>query len=95
MRVKVQGGVIGSVGPLGLCGTCRWAHVRETKNNTLIICQEVSSSPGLQVITSPVLRCRDYQDVNQPTKRDFEQIAWLLNADEKTKKVGFDPPKKE
>lgn len=93
MRVKVHGGVIGSVGERGLCVTCRYGHVREMANDLLILCARMHDGT-YQRVTAPVLRCNDYEDSNTPDKWDLEQIAWTLTTDEKTKKVGFRAPNK-
>lgn len=86
---------MGSVGELGLCGKCKHAHVREMKSEILVLCTELPSDSRWLRITSPVLRCRDFQDINQPSQWDLEKIAWVLNTDEKTKKIGFKPPQQE
>jgi vacuolar-type H+-ATPase catalytic subunit A/Vma1 len=96
-RIKVQGGVIGSAGVFGLCGTCRSAHIREHANNDVVVtCGLLDrGNSGTSRITSPVVRCRDYAEHSSVDKWDMEKIAWLVSTDPKTKKLGFSPPKKE
>jgi hypothetical protein len=91
-RIKIHDGVIGSTGPLGLCVSCKHAYIRETRLNMLITCSRAPD--GFKQVTSPVLRCRDYADTEQPTKWEFEQLAWTIKVDPKTNKAGFFPEDK-
>jgi hypothetical protein len=90
VRIKVHDGTTPSASGVGLCGTFRHAYIRETERRALVLCTEALL--GYHEVTDAVVRCRDYAEVGQPSKWDLEKIAWTINVDTKTKKVGFLPP---
>lgn len=52
-----------------------------------IVCQTVFDKPI--AITYPVVECNEYRDSTLPSLTDMTKIAWIVNADRKTGRVGF------
>jgi hypothetical protein len=94
MNIKIHGGVIGNdPKEYGLCTDCANVLIREMSNGAVFVQCTYDHPPSR--ITEPVVRCTVYRSHNQPDRYDLEKIAWLVNTDKKSGKVGFEPPKKE
>jgi len=86
VTIKIKDGT--PEGTLSLCVTCRWGHVirgfRESQE--LIHCTWLNGSPEIQF---PVNRCSSYDDRRIPSRRDMEQIAWILLTKKAGRTIGF------
>lgn len=86
VTIKVKDGT--PEGTLSLCITCRWGHVirgfRESQET--IRCTWLSESPEIRF---PVSRCSFYDDRRIPSRRDMEQIAWILLTKKAGRTIGF------
>jgi hypothetical protein len=90
MLIKVHGGVVGGDNR-GLCPSCENGCVREFANNDVDIwCSawEITGSKTTRVL-KPVTRCSAYAVKGSISQREFEKIAWFINADKKSGKIGF------
>jgi hypothetical protein len=85
MRIKIQ-----PTRDIGLCSTCREAHVFEQADNRLtVICNSHQRPIN---ITKPVTYCNEYDDIRVPWRHDMEKIAWTVTTDKSGKSIGFKPP---
>jgi hypothetical protein len=82
----------GPHGPYGLCGICKHATIREDDRGQVTV---QCSYHRLQRIFRPLVHCSDHQLKTQAEKWDMEQIAWIIQADKRTGKLGFKPPAEE
>jgi hypothetical protein len=75
VTIKVKDGT--PQGAETLCVTCRWAHIvkgfRESEKE--IFCRYLTDD---RPVRFPVSQCNSYDDRRIPSKRDMEQIAWIL-----------------
>ena len=70
---------------MGLCGSCRYATLAETKNGRLLIeCDWFSCH-----IREPIVHCSKHSDLRLPSLGDMRNTAWILQTDEKKKAIGF------
>jgi hypothetical protein len=78
-----------TLGSTSLCRTCANAHIKRggAQNQEELICDAVFNKPV--VLTYPIVECSDFCDKNLPTIGEMNKIAWFINADKKTGKVGF------
>lgn len=74
-----------------LCPTCRNAQIIQgvSASNLTVLCH--TNSPAVP-IPFYAYECSKYDDKRIPSKWDFEQIAWVLGSDKRTKKIGFHSP---
>jgi len=69
----------------GLCGSCRYASLAETKNGRLLIeCDWFDRN-----IREPIVRCSKHSDLRNPGLSDMRNTAWILQTDQKKKVIGF------
>lgn len=88
LKIKVEGGTAAAGDGKGLCPSCAYASTRETfDGNTTIKC-----SVFRDIVRSPVLRCSEYRHANQPSRSDFERIAWEITTDKRNGRIGFITP---
>ncbi len=79
---------------VGLCATCREGHTEEYENgDTATFCSVLMYTP--RRITTPVVRCSDYDQSGHLNKYELEKLAWTIQTDKSGLKVGFAPPKKK
>lgn len=72
-----------------LCATCRNAlRMTDDRGDVRTICHV--SNPIW--ITRCVVRCSDYDEVGRMQLYEMKAVAWRLETDKKTRKIGFVPP---
>src|SRR5687767_1072675 len=75
------------------CATC--AHLIEIKGQTF---QEhvrhCGALPEGEKLPARVTSCNQYRERNRQSLHDMHMIAWVISLDQKTRKIGFKPPKK-
>lgn len=85
-NLKIHGGT--RDGFTSLCHTCSNSLIRKgsAMGQELVICQAIH--PNRQ-ITYPIVECSDFYDKSLPSLRAMNEIAYFINADKRTGKVGF------
>lgn len=73
----------------GLCGKCSKARVMEGRNRE-IWCG--ASFAGEMRVDDPPSRCSMFHARDETGIHDMREIAWLINSDKKTGKIGFVSP---
>jgi hypothetical protein len=85
VTIKIKDGT--PQGAETLCATCRWAHIvkgfRESEKE--IFCRYLTDD---RPVRFPVSQCNSYDD-RIPSKRDMEQIAWILLTKKAGRTIGF------
>ena len=77
-----------------LCDSCIFGMVRtDSTGEDQIFCRQLAFSTLAKVETR-VVKCSDYQQKNVMSKREMEDMAWLVNIKGKTV-IGFKPPEKK
>ena len=86
--IKIRNGTPSHNRP-SLCVSCRQAVITKghSERDLLITC----GSHDRQIYFH-VTECSGYQDKTEPTKFDFEKLAWHINVDQKRGKIGFESP---
>jgi hypothetical protein len=86
LTVKVRDGT--PPNRASLCHSCKWAHVIKgyRANEELVQCGALY--PRMRVPFS-VRECTEYYDRNHPTKKEMEQIAWILVTKRIERHLGF------
>jgi len=86
VTIKVKDGT--PQGAETLCVTCRWAHIVKGfgASQEEIRCRFLMHDPPVQF---PVSQCSSYDDRHLPSKRDMEQIAWVLLTKKAGRTIGF------
>jgi hypothetical protein len=71
-----------------LCITCRWAHIVKgfRVSEKEIFCRYLTDD---RPVRFPVSQCNSYDDRRTPSKRDMEQIAWILLTKKAGRTIGF------
>lgn len=85
--LKIKGGT--TQGQTNLCKTCRDAHITRDRNNQEIT---VCNTGRARLIKAPIAECNRYDNEALPSLYDLKAIAWVVNTDKKTNKVGFLSP---
>jgi hypothetical protein len=75
-------------GAVTLCVTCRWAHIVKGfgVSQEEIRCRFLMHDRPVQF---PVSECNSYDNKRLPSKRDMEQIAWILLTKKAGRTIGF------
>jgi len=86
VTIKVKDGT--PQGTETLCVTCRWARIVKgfRLSHEEIHCGWLSRNPLMQI---PVSQCSTYDDKRLPSKRDMEQVAWILLTKKAGRTIGF------
>jgi hypothetical protein len=86
VTIKVKDGT--PQGAETLCVTCRWAHIVKgfSSSQKHIRCGWLAYNP---LVKFPVSQCSTYDDKRLPSKRDMEQIAWILLTKKTGRTIGF------
>src|SRR5260370_29453935 len=71
-----------------LCATCRCAHIVKgfRVSEKEIFCRYLTDD---RPVRFPVSQCNSYDDRRIPSKRDMEQIAWILLTKKAGRTIGF------
>ncbi len=83
--LKIKGGT--PAGAESRCDTCWWAHIQYgyKESEKLVFC-----TYGLfRKVPFAVAECSDYGDRRIPSRRDMEEIAWILRSSKAGKTAGF------
>ena len=86
MTIRVQGGTPN--GTESLCDSCYWAHIQKgyAESEEVVICAFLRAA---RLIPFRVRTCTDYSDKRVPSKRDMEEIAWIIRTKDVNRRVGF------
>ena len=84
--IRVQGGTPNRTE--SLCDSCYWAHIQKgyAESEEVVICAFLRAA---RLIPFRVRTCTDYSDKRIPTKRDMEEIAWIIRTKDVNRRVGF------
>lgn len=88
---KVYGGTVRHHGGPSLCLSCRNATVVTHMRGIHVECHNISH--GQNGMPQPVIECSSYDDKSHPSRRDFQQIGWVLNTSKSGEVIGFVNPK--
>jgi len=86
VTIKVKDGT--PQGAESLCTTCRWAHIVKgfRASEKEIFCRYLADDRPVRFSVS---QCNSYDDRRIPSKRDMEQIAWILLTKKAGRTIGF------
>jgi hypothetical protein len=86
VTIKVKDGT--PEGTQTLCVTCRWAHIVKgfRASEEEISCRYLADDRRVRFAVS---KCSSYDDRRIPSKRDMEQIAWILLTKKAGRTIGF------
>jgi hypothetical protein len=86
VTIKVKDGT--PEGAETLCATCRWSHIVKgfRVSEKEIFCRYLTDD---RPVRFPVSQCNSYDDRRIPSKRDMEQIAWILLTKKAGRTIGF------
>ena len=86
VTIKIKGGT--PEGAQSLCVTCRWAHIVKgfSASQEQIYCRWLSHDP---LVPFAVSQCNSYDDKRISSRRDMEQIAWILLTKKAGRNIGF------
>jgi len=64
-------------GSVSLCNSCHWAHIQHgfAESEEAVLC--VFLRPA-RMVPFKVSQCTDYTDKRIPSRRDMEEIAWII-----------------
>jgi hypothetical protein len=71
-----------------LCNSCYWAHIQRgfAESEEIILCAFLRPA---RLVPFKVSQCTDYEDKRIPSKRDMEDIAWIIRTKDVNRQVGF------
>jgi hypothetical protein len=71
-----------------LCNSCYWAHIQRgfAESEETILCAFLTPA---RLVPFKVQQCTDYNDKRVPSKRDMEEIAWIIRTKDVNRQVGF------
>jgi len=84
-----------------LCDSCRNSMIMtDSTGREHIKCIQLSKNlnmemSGYENVPGRIVECSEYKDKNVQTLYELNQIAWVLEHDEKKKPMGFKPPMSE
>jgi len=75
-------------GAESLCNSCYWAHIQRgfAESEEVVLCAFLRPARS---VPFKVSQCTDYEDKRIPSKRDMEDIAWIIRTKDINRKVGF------
>jgi len=71
-----------------LCNSCYWAHIQQGFADS----EEAILRASLRQAHSvpfKVSQCTDYSDKRVPSRRDMEEIGWIIRTKDMNRQVGF------
>jgi len=73
-----------------LCNSCYWAHIQRgfAESEEIVLCAFLSPA---RMVPFKVSQCTDYNDKRIPSKRDMEEIAWIIRTKDINRPMGFAP----
>ena len=71
-----------------LCNSCYWAHIQRgfAESEEVILCAFLRQP---HAVPFKVSYCTDYSDKRVPSRRDMEEIAWIIRTKDVNRQVGF------
>ncbi len=86
MTVIIRSGKLQSTE--SLCSSCYWAHIQRgfAESEEIILCAFLRPA---RVVPFKVSQCTDYADKRVPSRRDMEEIAWIIRTKDVKRPVGF------
>jgi hypothetical protein len=80
-------------GAESLCNSCYWAHIQRgfAESEEVVLCAFLRLA---RPVPFKVSQCTDYNDKRIPSKRDMEDIAWIIRTKDVNRAVGFTSQKK-
>jgi len=71
-----------------LCNSCYWAHIQRgfAESDEVILCAFLRPA---RLVPFKVSQCTDYEDKRIPTRKDMEDIAWIIRTKDVNRQVGF------
>jgi hypothetical protein len=86
--IRIQNGT--PRGTESLCDSCYWAHIQKgyAESEETVLCAFLRPA---RLMPFKVRACTDYNDKRIPSKRDMEDIAWIIRTKDINRKVGFSP----
>ena len=83
---RIQGGT--PRGSESLCDSCYWSHIQKgyAESEEVVLCAFLRQP---RLIAFKVRQCTDYNDKRIPSKRDMEDIAWIIRTKDVTRRLGF------
>jgi hypothetical protein len=75
-------------GSESLCDSCYWAHIQRgfAESEEVVLCAFLRHA---RLVPFKVSQCTDYNDKRLPSKRDMEEIAWIIRTKDINRSVGF------
>ena len=71
-----------------LCNSCYWAHIQRgfAESEEIILCAFLRPA---RLVPFKVSQCSDYHDKRIPSRRDMEEIAWIIRTKNVNRQAGF------
>jgi hypothetical protein len=71
-----------------LCDSCYWAHIQKgyAESEEVVLCAFLRPA---RLVPFKVRHCTDYSDKRIPSRRDMEDIAWIIRTKDVNRHVGF------
>ena len=75
-------------GSESLCNSCYWAHIQRgfAESEEVVLCAFLRHA---RPVPFKVSQCTDYYDKRVPSRRDMEEIAWIIRTKDINRSVGF------
>jgi hypothetical protein len=75
-------------GSESLCNSCYWAHIQRgfAESEQVVLCAFLRHA---RLVPFKVSQCTDYNDKRIPSKRDMEDIAWIIRTKDVNRSMGF------
>jgi hypothetical protein len=75
-------------GSESLCNSCYWAHIQRgfAESEEVVLCAFLTPA---RTVRFKVSQCTDYSDKRVPSKRDMEEIAWIIRTKDINRPMGF------
>jgi len=75
-------------GSESLCNSCYWAHIQRgfAESEEVVLCAFLRHA---RLVPFKVSQCTDYNDKRIPSKRDMEDIAWIIRTKDVNRSMGF------
>src|SRR5690242_4643477 len=90
--IRIQNGT--PRGSESLCDSCYWAHIQKgyAESEEVVLCAFLRPA---RLVPFKVRHCTDYSDKRLPSRRDMEDIAWIIRTKDVKREVGFSVPADE
>ena len=84
--IRIRSGI--PQGSESLCNSCYWAHIQRgfAESEEVVLCAFLQPA---RPVPFKVSQCTDYSDKRIPSKRDMEDIAWIIRTKDINRPMGF------